>query len=409
MLSLLLVLYAVWLFLAGHFTQATDDPYTIINRIDEGDSVIAVVHYNGILFLLYDQTIIGAEFNDPEIRNQAAFPGFAIMQCAAYLHEKPTRAMQIGLGIGTIPSFLRKMDIPTDVVEISEAVVNQATDYFQYQLCQEEEKNQEFEEEKEEEEEEFEDEEEEEEECFNGRTFVMDGLKFIASKPVDLGIQTDDNQQPYDLVIVDVYTGSNPFEFFVREEMLRIRDNWLRQEGVLVMNFVGYMQGFRTAAPKSIYRTLQSVFKYVKSFREMEDEPDETEAANIVFYASDKPFSFDLPTTQMYENPERNTYYRVVKHFPEWEIFTELKAEVEVAIHQENDDEDVRFVENDEKSTTDGRTAAIRVLTEADHGQEDFREIHTDTQAHMRERVLDQFPSALWEDLKQKPDSTTSE
>ena len=81
---------------------------------------------------------------------------------------------------------------------------------------------------------------------------------------------------------------------------------------------------------------------------------------------------------------------------------------MEVAIHQEIDDEDVRFVKNDDKSGTDG-IAAIRVLTEADHGQEAFREIHIDTQAHMHKRVLAQFPSALWEELKQKPSSTASE
>ncbi|CAI5737505.1 unnamed protein product [Peronospora destructor] len=392
--SSLLLFCVVWQFLASHLATSTDDTYTVVNRINEGPSVVAVVRRHGVLFLLYDQTIIGAEFDDPAIRNQAGFPGFAIMQCAAYLQETPTRALQIGLGIGTVPSFLREMKIPTDVVEISEAVVTQATDYFQYELCQEEDDTRDF--------------GEDAQDCFNGRTFIMDGLEFLSRQPVDLGIQTNDDEQPYDLVLVDVYTGSNPLEFFVREEMLRIRENWLIPEGVLVLNFVGYIQDFRTAASKSIYRTLQSVFRHVKGFREMEDEPDEPEAANIVFYASDKPFSFNLPTTHMYQNPERNSYFRVVKHFPEWEIFTELKADVEVAVHQEIDNEDVRFVESDETSRTDG-IAAIRVLTEADYGQEDFRKIHIDTQAHMRERVLARFPSALWEELKQKPASTTSE
>ena len=188
-------------------------------------------------------------------------------------------------------------------MEISEAVVTQATDYFQYDLCDEDNDKNEFQDD--------DDDGEDGESCVNGRTFRMDGLKFISSTPVELGIATTENQQPYDLVIVDVCTGSNPFEFFVQEAMLRVRKNWLTPEGVLVMNFVGYVQGFRTAAPKSIYRTLQSVFRHVKGFREMEDEPKEPEASNIVFYASDKPFSFNLPTTPMYENPEKNTYFRV--------------------------------------------------------------------------------------------------
>ncbi|KAE8998551.1 hypothetical protein PR003_g20555 [Phytophthora rubi] len=376
---------------AGSRLEPTaDDVYTVVSRVDLDDSVVAVVRRNGVLHLLYDETIIGAEFDDPHLRKQTAFPGFTIMQCAAYLKDKPTRALQIGLGIGSVPSFLREMDIPTDVVEISEAVVTQAADYFQYEWCPRPDED--------------EDEDEEEQKCPNGRTFIMDGLKFLASKPQDLGVQTENEEEhPYDLFIVDVYTGWNPFAFFVREEMLHVRESWLTQEGVLAMNFVGYMHGPRAAAPKSIYRTLQSVFKYVKCFREME-APDEPDAANIVFYASDKPFSFNLPTTRMYQNPPPHTYFSVVKNFPKWEIFTELQAEVEVAIHQEVDDEEVRFVSSN--SGDENAAAAPRLLTRADHGQEDFREIHAETQTHMRERVLEQFPPALWEEFKHKPSAT---
>lgn len=74
---------------------------------------MGVARHRNVLFLLYDETIIGAEFDDPYLRKQTAYPGFTIMQCAAYLTRKPTRAVQIGLGIGSVPSFLRDMGIPT--------------------------------------------------------------------------------------------------------------------------------------------------------------------------------------------------------------------------------------------------------------------------------------------------------
>lgn len=67
----------------------------------------------GVLYQLYDQTIIGAEFDDPYLRKQTAFPGFTIMQSAAYADRSIERAMQIGLGIGSVPSFLREQGIPT--------------------------------------------------------------------------------------------------------------------------------------------------------------------------------------------------------------------------------------------------------------------------------------------------------
>ncbi|RLN87401.1 hypothetical protein BBJ28_00001551 [Nothophytophthora sp. Chile5] len=342
---------------------AATDAYTLVDRADEGSSVVAVVRRNGVLFLLYDETIIGAEFDDPVLRRQTAFPGFTIMQCAAYLARKPQRAAQIGLGIGTVPSFLRAMGIPTDVVEISEAVVQQAADHFQYEWCPQPPEDEE---------------EPTAADCASGRTFVTDGLQFLTQTPSAFGVAA-----AYDLFIVDVYTGWNPFAFFLREVMAGLRERWLAADGVLVMNFVGFMHGPRAAAPKAIYRTLQSVFRHVKCFREMAaaDEPD---AANIVFYASDAPFSFNLPATREYQDPPENTYF---------------SADVEVAIHQDLTDEELRFVT---ATDDEGDDAGPRVLTEADHGQEAFREIHAATQAHMRERVLEQFPPALWAELQTK-------
>ena len=111
-LSLLLVAVA-WPLLEGYYAPATHDRYTVVRRMDEGDAVVAVVRRNELLYLLYDETVIGAEFDHPTVRDQTVFPGFAIMQCAAYLQDKPTRAVQIGLGIGSVPTFLRAMAIPT--------------------------------------------------------------------------------------------------------------------------------------------------------------------------------------------------------------------------------------------------------------------------------------------------------
>lgn len=62
------------------------------------------------------------------------------------------------------------------MVEISDAVVTLAADYFQYERC-----------------------EKDESECPNGRTFVTDGLAFLEDPP---------ETPPYDLFIIDVYTGS---------------------------------------------------------------------------------------------------------------------------------------------------------------------------------------------------------
>lgn len=127
-----------------------------------------------------------------------------------------------------------------DVVEISEAVVKQAADYFQYERCETG---------------------DDATKCPNGETLVMDGLEFLA-RPAP------DEEDRYELLVVDVYTGWNPFLFFVQEAVTEMRDKWLvRRGGVLVMNFVGFFNGPQSAAPKSIYRTLLTLFPHVKCFR----------------------------------------------------------------------------------------------------------------------------------------------
>ncbi|TMW63687.1 hypothetical protein Poli38472_002628 [Pythium oligandrum] len=352
--------------------------YQIVSRLEEDDSVVSVVRHDGGLLLLYDTAVIGAEFDHPQLRNYAAFPGFAIMQCVAYIDRTIERAIQIGLGIGTVPSFLRNQGIPTDVVEISDAVVRQAASYFQYERCDDDEP----------------------EECANGKTYVTDGLAFIENAP---------STPLYDAFTIDVYTGWNPVAFFVREVLETVRDKWLTPRGVLVLNFVGYIQGEHSVVPKSIYRTLQSLYPHVKAFREFEDRHLHP-VVNIVFFASKEPFTFYVPTTGMYRNPVPGNYFDAVRNFQKWEVsllvdrllrveakrfvrkvFTELKARnVEVEVKQTKD---VSFV------SSPAVDASIQVLTVAKQGQHAFQRTHLATQKHMQRHVLEKFPATLWEEL----------
>ncbi|KAJ0400386.1 hypothetical protein ATCC90586_011511 [Pythium insidiosum] len=350
------------------FNEEHWDPVTTVHLLlsDDDDSVVAVVRRNQVLFLLYDQTIIGAEFDDPILREQAAFPGFAIMQSARYLDRDMRRALQIGLGIGTVPTFLRNEGIPTDVVEISERVVRQAADYFQYDRCAADDDDLDA--------------------CPRGRTIVMDGLEFIHDNAPETPL--------YDVFTIDVYTGWNPFAFFVREVMEAVKAHWLTPHGVLVLNFVGFINGEHAAVPRSIHRTLSAVFPHVKTFREVPNAA-ESDAINIVFFASNEPFEFNVPTDDLYADPTPNTYYHVVRNFQHWQIFTddeavETNGSVEIEVTQSLDAEEVSF----ERSAP-----RAQILTQSDHGEEVFRATHTLTQEHMRKRVVEQFPSSMWAEL----------
>jgi len=211
--------------------------YQVLKKLNEDESVLSVVRSDGVRFLLVDQTIIGAQFEHESYKDQAAFPGFAIMQASLYLNRNIHRAAQIGLGVGTVPTFLRQHGIPTDVVEISDGVVTLAEEFFEYERCEKSGNNA----------------------CPNGKTYIEDGLVFLKQK-VPL-------KPRYELFIVDVYTGWNPILFFTVENVQQIKQKWLKSGGVLVMNFVGYYNGHHLKIVEAIFNTIKSLFQHVKCFR----------------------------------------------------------------------------------------------------------------------------------------------
>ncbi|OQS07752.1 hypothetical protein THRCLA_00253, partial [Thraustotheca clavata] len=154
--------------------------YDILQTEMDGDVRISTVRVDmqfsagsttEMKFLLSDNAIMGAQFTDESIRDQAVYPGFAIMQSSLFLDRKLQRALQIGLGIGTVPTFLRSHGVPTDAIELSKSTVEMAAKYFEYEDCRDS-------------------------ECPRGWTKVMDGLEFLQQTP----------STKYSLIIIDVYT-----------------------------------------------------------------------------------------------------------------------------------------------------------------------------------------------------------
>ncbi|OQS07753.1 hypothetical protein THRCLA_00252, partial [Thraustotheca clavata] len=121
-------------------------------------------------------------------------------------------------------------------------------------------------------------------ECPRGWTKVMDGLEFLQQTP----------STKYSLIIIDVYTGYNVIPFYTVETLSMIEQEWLKNDGVVVMNFVGYYNEPNMDIVHAIHTTLQNVFNYVRVFREMPAN-DLHEPANLVFYASNSHVSFTFP------------------------------------------------------------------------------------------------------------------
>ncbi|OQR95318.1 hypothetical protein ACHHYP_20006 [Achlya hypogyna] len=296
----------------------------------------------GMQFLVSDDSIMGAQFTDAELAHQAVYPGFAIMQASLFLDRSLRRALQIGLGVGTVPTFLRQQGVATDAIELSQATVDMAAAHFGYELCTGE-------------------------ACPRGWTRVMDGLVFL-----------DDDAAPtsYDVVIIDVYTGFNVLPFYTLETLGRIRNSWLHRDGVVVMNFVGYYLEPHMDIVRAIDATFRAVFKHVRLFREMPAN-DLHEPANLVFFASDAPITFSFP--KGFENPPSGYYEALVK-FQDWEMHLGPTA-VDVAA---------------DGSVT---TTSAEPLTKATDLRV-FEASHEATVSFMAARCHELLPQRMWDELK---------
>ncbi|KDO23730.1 hypothetical protein SPRG_10508 [Saprolegnia parasitica CBS 223.65] len=291
-------------------------------------------------FLLSDHSIMGAMFMEDGIREQAVYPGFAVMQSSIFLERQLDRALQIGLGVGTVPTFLRTNGVPTDAVELSAATVEMAASYFEYDDCRVA-------------------------PCPRGQTYVMDGLQFLADEPTST----------YDLVIIDVYTGFNVLPFYTQETLTRIDTQWLTRHGVVVMNFVGYYNEPNMDIVHAIRATFKSVFRHVRVFREMAAN-DLHEPANLIFYASQAPITFKFPPGL--ETPPPG-YYEALVTFQEWEMLKEDEVQV------------------DADGSVAARSAAPILTTTTDLTQ--FEATHVATVAFMEARCKALLPDAMWSAL----------
>jgi len=143
---------------------------------------------------------------------RAMFTGLALV-------EEPKRVLMIGLGGGSIPSFLRKHypKLTIDVVDIDKDVVDVAKKYFGFR----------------------------EDEAM--KVFVEDGRKFI-----------EKNKEPYDIIFLDAYGPDNiPYDLATKEFLQAVRKA-VKPKGLVVANVWSSSCNPYNAA---MLRTYQEVFE----------------------------------------------------------------------------------------------------------------------------------------------------
>jgi SAM-dependent methyltransferase len=237
--------------------------YGLVEVIDD--------HARNVRFLRSDHSVLGAQF----VRDGS--PGFAfvyVMEAVRFLRPAARDMLQIGLGIGSLPSALEARGIKVDVVEIDPAVVRFASRYFGF--------------------------------ASKGNVYQEDARTFLR--------RTD---RHYDLIVHDTFTGgTTPEHLLSREVMQRIHD-LLRPGGVMVLNFVGYEDGPNAEATWDVARTVRSAFRFVRTFRDSEPDLRPHALENLVFFASDNDLDLTVPRTAAFENA---TSERVTRSLPAWEV-----------------------------------------------------------------------------------------
>ena len=99
----------------------------------------------------------------------------------------------------------------------------------------------------------------------------------------------------YDAVVLDLFDGEDPARLLTTQLFERVKATWIRRGGAVVVNVVAFWTGEHVALARAVVRTLRASFAHVRAFVDHDPSEQTDEPANIVSFASDRPFGFDAP------------------------------------------------------------------------------------------------------------------
>lgn len=167
----------------------------------------------------------------------------------AHAYNRGARtALVVGLGSGIVPrSFERHYGMETDVIEISQRVVDTANEYFAF-----------------------------------GNTardiYVGDGRYALES--------TD---RLYDVIVLDAFSGDTPPSHLISVEAFSLVRDRLAPGGVVLINFVGGNRAEDRLVTSSLYGTLKEVFSNVEVFVHSSYLAEEPAVSNMIYVMYDGP------------------------------------------------------------------------------------------------------------------------
>jgi SAM-dependent methyltransferase len=174
-------------------------------------------------FLLNDLLIQNSY--DPVAKKSTALFTYALESLAIrYSPVSQGKALCIGLGVGIVPSTLKKNGFSVDIVEINTKLIPVATEYFDF-IPQ------------------------------SFRIALVDGRFFINT-----------TKETYDVIVLDAFIGDSVPSHLLSAESFSEMKRILNPGGILVINSFGWLDSARAAFSSSFARTISSVFGSVRAF-----------------------------------------------------------------------------------------------------------------------------------------------
>jgi len=249
-----LILAAIVLFAAALLlpfsTGKDNDKVSVIHREPSFYGEIQVVEAHGLLCLVVESTTQTCIAEDGT--QSLSYGNLITATFGEDFHADS--ALLIGLGGGVLARDLKERFDTIDVVEIDPKMVRIAKEFFNY---------------------------DDSDPGLN--TFVADGRKFIRA-----------SGKKYDIIIVDAFVGANPVPHLYTKKALEEIKDILSPMGMMIANTLGRPKGEGEMLPRSLAKTVGSVFPYLEviSTENVEEDPDAF--GNILFLASNVPKTFPI-------------------------------------------------------------------------------------------------------------------
>ncbi|KAJ5149191.1 hypothetical protein N7448_000769 [Penicillium atrosanguineum] len=261
--------------ISGVNSAIQGEGYSLLARQESYTGYISVLenHHDGFRVMRCDHSLLGGQWTkmtpgyNPEVEDPiyAVFTMLESVRLVETIHgshrvDADSKALVIGLGVGTTPAALMKHGIDTTVVELDPVVVKFAEQYFNFPS--------------------------------NHAATVDDATKFVKKA------MKNPAAHQYDYIVHDVFTGgAEPAELFTIDFLHDLK-TLLKDDGVIAINYAGDLELYPTGL---VVRTILATFPTCRVFRESEAKPDDENAnfTNMVIFCTKRstgtPLQFRAP------------------------------------------------------------------------------------------------------------------